>query len=453
MRSIGIYISALFCLALSFFCFIRPVDATVSVFSYWASTTNNYLKYSDGWRYAGQYLPDVAVNNLASYQWKLRVAIPYSQTIRVCHGTPNPTDYADWIAKAPTCNWPGNELIYSTTTTPGKVGEYYFVDFHDPIPLTIGDDYYVVVQVDNTVSSELAYCAGCGTGLILGPGFTGPGSMVYSAYYDDSYEPNPVYVYDISAGFSMADNWNCCDGSYDCIITGSQAALAPATEYTIYSGACASWPWEMTKVVASGTIPAYTSVWDEIIATTTGQWDLCYTSDRVAQVGLDTYHYIVVNPFTLTVAPATSTECAFPAMPDWCDYPCQGIATTTFGGEIQCGIQGALAWSFCVSSSSMDSLKSSAYMLRSKFPFSVWYSLIDTGKAAINDYDGGDAVFRFPMMSAATTSVVMTPVLDASSTQDLIGHNNASLFRTATIWVWYGILAAIFGWIVWPKKK
>lgn len=456
MRLFGLRVGVLFCIAPALFLFIflgKPASADVSVFSYWATSTNNYLKYSDGWRYAGQYLPNVSVNNLASYQWAVRVNIPYSQTIRVCHGSPDPVDYADWIANAPTCNWPGNELIYSTTTTPGTVGDYYFVDFHEPVPLTIGDDYYVVLEVGDSTASEIYYCAGCGTGLILGQGFTGPGSMVYSAYYDDEYEQNPVYVYDITSGFAMADNFECCDGSYDCVITGSQASFTTPTNYVIYSGECASWPWNMTKSIASGTIPAYVSNFDKIIATSTGQWDLCYTSDRVVQSEGETYHYIIVNDFTLNVAPATSTACAMPSMPSWCDYPCQGLATSTLGGDIQCGIRGALAWSFCVSSSSMDNLKNTAYLLRSRFPFSVWYSLLDSGKQAIDDYNGGDAVFRMPMISDATTSVVMIPVLNASSTEKIIGRNNAVLFRAVMTWLWYGILCALFGWIVWPKKK
>lgn len=448
--------SILFLSSILFFGFLfsaNKANATEHAFSWQTTGTSNYLYYADGWRYAGQYLPNVAVSNLSSIAYTVRIAIPEEQTIRVCKGTPAPTDYADWIANAPTCNYPDNELVYSTTTTPQVSTGQFLVKFHSPVPLDIGEDYYIVLDVLNTDHQELEYCAGCGTGLILGPGFEGAGSLVYTAYYDDEYVATVAYLYDITSGYYMPDGFSCCEG-YECVINGGQAALRGDTNYTIYSGKCASWPWLMTKDIASGTMPAYTGTWSEDIATSTGSWPLCYTSERIVLSGVTEYHYIIVNDFELLMQPATSTYCMSLELPDtWCNNPCSGIATTTFGGDIQCGLQAAAAWAVCVSSSSLSSLTSSAQMLRTKFPFSAPFSLIDQIKIGLGEYSTTTQGFSMPMISAATTSMQMIQVLDASSTERVIGRTNAILWRRVLGWAGYIFFVAIFALIIWPKKK
>lgn len=443
-----------------FFCFFPPAaNASEQIFFNNLSSSTNALTYLDDWRYVGQYLPAVSVDNISAIAIHDQLdALPSDYYLAICHGTPAPISTADWISRASTCDFTDNDLVYSETITSEPSATWReFLRLDTPAGMEIGEDYYIVIGISQTPPVELGYYAGAGAGnMILGNGDpqTPGNTLSFSAYYDDEYVPNVVYNYDITSGFAMSDLFICCEG-VGCNISGNQAAMAGDTDYTIFSGECASWPWLMNKTLATGTIPAYTSTFLESIASSTGQWPMCYTSERVRVAGDTEYHYIVVNDFSVLYQPATSTECiALEPLDTWCNYPCEGIATSSLGGDIHCGFNSTLAWAFCVSSTSISAITDGAYILRSKFPFSAPFTLLDSIQGALPTTSSSPG-FRMPMICDTCTSsrMQMITVLDASSTERTIGRTNALLFRQVMAWFVYIGFAALFALIVWPRKK
>lgn len=252
------------------------------------------------------------------------------------------------------------------------------------------------------------------------------------------------YIPDILLGLSVPADVTCCQG----VNCSFNASIAPQS---------AQINWSLTNEcgtgveIASGTAPSYSGSFnvaniftDPIIDT------LCLETERT--IGTQTYWS--QTPINYYVLASSSATCGItPPDPSFCNTPCDGIATSTFGGDINCGLRSAIAWSVCVSPSIADNLMSTASLLRSRFPFSVWYSLIDTAQSAIDSFEGNQAIFKFPMISESTTTITMLPILNSSSTEKLIGKNNSVLFRNVLTWLFYGLLVSLFALIAWPKKK
>jgi len=62
-----------------------------------------------------------------------------------------------------------------------------------------------------------------------------------------------------------------------------------------------------------------------------------------------------------------------PSNPTWCDDPCGEIATTTFGGEINCGLQSFGAKMVCPATTTLESLNGTLFQLQNAFPLNVVY--------------------------------------------------------------------------------
>jgi hypothetical protein len=133
------------------------------------------------------------------------------------------------------------------------------------------------------------------------------------------------------------------------------------------------------------------------------------------------------------------------------DKICEGIATSTgitdlhIDGDINCGARKAFYWAFYPGNGSLNSLENSYTSLKKAFPFSAFFGLtdaLDTGIASTTLNATG--TLQMPFINTSGHYVMIT-VLNASSTPNLIGQTNATLFRNSIKWfLWLAVAFIIF---------
>jgi hypothetical protein len=144
---------------------------------------------------------------------------------------------------------------------------------------------------------------------------------------------------------------------------------------------------------------------------------------------------------------STSPMCIMPSSPDFCEDPCQGMATSTIGDTIACGFKKSGCWLVLPSNKTKEKFKESTEKLKSAFPFSLFFSSLNDLKTAIStSTDDRSGVLAVPMYDRDTHSYYMITVMSSSSMPNAIGQTNSDLYRNTLIWVFWivGLFYIIF---------
>jgi hypothetical protein len=127
----------------------------------------------------------------------------------------------------------------------------------------------------------------------------------------------------------------------------------------------------------------------------------------------------------------------------WCSESnvCNGIATTTFGGIINCGLQRSICWAFAVSSSSKGYFNNSFNILKTRFPFSLYFDITEAFQSLATSTSEVKG-FSLPVPAVGQdgkATITMENLISSSTVKTAIGANNYSNIREAIVW---------FAWIL-----
>jgi hypothetical protein len=145
---------------------------------------------------------------------------------------------------------------------------------------------------------------------------------------------------------------------------------------------------------------------------------------------------------------STSAECVgsyFPFNYDyWCADVCDGLATSTLGGDVACGLRRFGCWSFYPHSTSRSYFSNSWQSLKSSFPFSLYFDLTEAIAGFSTSTTATQGLsFPIPTVSDGGATITMQTIITASTTQNTIGKNNYYNIRQAVVWFLW-ILAALY---------
>lgn len=178
------------------------------------------------------------------------------------------------------------------------------------------------------------------------------------------------------------------------------------------------------------------------MATTTqnGWHDLClvYILNNVYQFRASGRIQIISAPGCYSTS-SPDTDFAY-----FCLNPCNGLATSSSFFDTDnfvCGARKIGCWALNPSTTSLSYLTNTYATFKTKFPFNLYFSIMDSLKAGLTQTDDKSGYFSLPMYSRASGSYYMIKVLDASSTANAIGQTNANTFRTTLIFIIYGAVA------------
>ena len=135
---------------------------------------------------------------------------------------------------------------------------------------------------------------------------------------------------------------------------------------------------------------------------------------------------------------------------------CFGKCTSGIAGDIFCAFKRFTCWAFLPSENSKLYISQSAEKIKASFPFSIPFGVLDAVRNGLQPASDDMSVgFKIPLPIATTTGHkwAMTTVLDASSTSNLIGKDNAALFRITLVWLaWIAAAFCLFFLIIKPHK-
>lgn len=124
--------------------------------------------------------------------------------------------------------------------------------------------------------------------------------------------------------------------------------------------------------------------------------------------------------------------------------PCEGIATTTLLGGLECGIKRSGIWLVYPDATTLQDSLNSINEFKDTFPFSAFFDITDTIKNAISSTTMSTAGFSVPSISA-TSSFIMIPVLSSTTISNAVGVDNSGLIRTGLSFImWLGAIVLIY---------
>jgi hypothetical protein len=405
---------------------------------------NNYLYLTDGWSRVGQRIVPNHNNISKIIVDNQNYNPPSNAIVVICSGTPNNTSKADFEANLMTCNWAGNSLIRSETITPaGAGGDEY--SFASPVPVSAGQNYYIGFYPQSPTTIVSMYNS-AGNGLILNEnGGTWSGQMGVITYYSDTYTPPPPTP------------------------TFQIQLLTPATTtpYTTYYGQPASYTFNymnplnwypqirfMVKRLADANAAAWpdyensANFWTSRAATSTltygtasfrlpdGQYSLRvdYWANIPAMLGVASTTFNINTGGTYG-GYSFSTSTTLFIMPTFNESDvCNGIATSTIFGAIECGLNkalyGVVAWAFVPSFDTLQNFRVSYELWKGCFPFNTYFQLTDTiTNAASSTASTTSGTIKIPFIHT-NGSYYMLDAVSSSTLSNWIGATNYNSFRT-----------------------
>jgi hypothetical protein len=143
---------------------------------------------------------------------------------------------------------------------------------------------------------------------------------------------------------------------------------------------------------------------------------------------------------------ATSSDINFSVSEDGdeIDFPLPDgeIATSTLAGQLVYGGKVFMKWLFLPSQNSVNKLSTSYESLKEKFPFNVFFGLLEAVDVSSASATVANTSFSVPFITA-TGTFYMHPVLTASSVPNLVGDENNILIRSTISWGLWLIVALI----------
>lgn len=122
---------------------------------------------------------------------------------------------------------------------------------------------------------------------------------------------------------------------------------------------------------------------------------------------------------------------------------CDGVATSTIMGGIECAFKKVIFWAITPSADSVAYFQKNYIGLKASFPFSAFFELTD----AVNDGIGTSTpnmagTLDMPFINNSG-DYIMLPVISSTSLPNLIGATNATLFRNSLKWILWALVAFI----------
>jgi hypothetical protein len=192
--------------------------------------------------------------------------------------------------------------------------------------------------------------------------------------------------------------------------------------------------WGFTDLIVNFTFPAPTSTTDYVLE---------LYDPLNSDIGSSTSFVVRANLITSTSQQISAT--------------CLGECDEGFFGEIFCGLKKFVCYAFTPSSNSFLVLKSGSEKLKSKFPFSVAFDVLNAFKDGLTqDSDNKTQGFSIPFIekTATGTDYVMLEILTASSGENTIGKDNYLMLRNSMIWaIWIAIALSLSLFLIKNQKK
>jgi len=130
---------------------------------------------------------------------------------------------------------------------------------------------------------------------------------------------------------------------------------------------------------------------------------------------------------------------------EWQEDICEGIATTTISGAIECGFRKMISWAIVPEKTTLTKFQESYAALKNSFPFNVFYDLTEIINTALTATTTAEDIIGIPFIrqTEGGSEYYMLPVLSSSSMPNLIGQENTNLFRKTISWGMLFVVAFI----------
>jgi hypothetical protein len=367
---------------------------------------------------SGIYLPDVA-GNPGSKFFVCKGTMSYAQFNSMYSGQGNNITSCgayDQIA----------ETDYITPTT-------NFYDFGVQYTLTPSSEYFIIFKQYNSgtgIGNAISYDK-YATTYLYGDTFD------FSPYYDarfstafDGYPPPEFFDYIFPEHPLDGETVFSNDGSVDFIGT-YENYLGVLFEITVYP------PEGLPIVFTRPELQTHLTPepYDIPIPLLPGDYSyMIQTRMANDSIATTTYDRGLIN-FTFSDYRIPTSTAQF-AMPNGLSVEtvCDGIATSTIMGGIECGFKRVIYWAFYPSNNALLSLQSSITNVKNSFPFNAFFDLTDTIDDAIGTSTPNMAgTIDLPFINGSG-DYIMLPVIASSSLSNLIGSTNATLFRNSITW-------------------
>jgi len=148
---------------------------------------------------------------------------------------------------------------------------------------------------------------------------------------------------------------------------------------------------------------------------------------------------------------STSLECAGSYISSpfnyWCADVCNGISTSTFGGEISCGMRQLGCWSFTPHNTSKLYFSSAWDILKRAFPFNLYFDITDA-LMSMTQATSSDEGFPIPNIGEDQNghATITYTSITSTTVQNTIGSKNYTDVRHGiTLLLWFAaIILVIF---------
>jgi hypothetical protein len=420
----GLLYGFIFAVVMFSFCFGYNVKATNQVdVSHTCTGSSSSGRQYNFWAFQ----PNVdSINSMEFTSYSL---INSDITLYLCKGNINSSDYSANHACA------NGELIYSDTITVDNSSATHLFDFGQSFEMTIGDNYFFETYGTSYLTSPLFCSASPYTVFSYNPGYTDVYAFTdirpaFNTYYDDEYVP--VIPWTITP-ITPLSNAVIASSTTNFVVTytkPSSTSIDDYVDFVLYDNND-NQLFKNTVNVTSTSGYAYISLglpdglynWSASLYCKAYYWNTCDNT----LVSTDTQYFKVSKNF---INP---------------DNICNDIATSTIMGEINCALRQSLYWAFYPGNGSLESLDNSYTSLKDSFPFNAFFGLTDALTDGISSSTpNSTGTLQMPFINTSGHYVMIT-VLNASSTPNLIGQTNTTLFRNSIAWfLWLATAFLIF---------
>lgn len=355
----------------------------------------------------------------------------------LCEGTPN----AATFTSSYNCGASGNHFVASSSISINKNGSQKF-SFSNPVAISSGVQHYTSFKITNGNNTTIYTCASYqGQGVISGTTLSDWSS--FSNYSATNYNNEYIAFEEPANGARFS--------------TGSTVGLI--ISYFNFNDDYNAAELDLLNK-EKGTLTKFnygliqSTSTEYLVPSLSGLSDANY---RATVFMYNTYDGSTSTAATLNFVMGDYTiyDAAIP--PDKCQEQilCEGVATSTFYGGVECGTKKVVCWAFTPDKEIIDELSLSFDELKKSFPFSLFFGVTDAITSASNATTTTSGYIEVPMIrKTATSSELYTIHAVTSSTMPtLIGGDNYNLFRNTISYIIWIVVAIGILMQLKPKKQ
>lgn len=380
-------------------------------------------------------------NNITAVEFACYNAVNQVYTINVCKGVASSTNFAS----TSDCKALGNTLVVATTSTincGGGAGGVFKVPIGTKYT-EVGADYYWTIN-SATVQFKIGFAGGTsdtypnGTALPTTQ-WASYNDLFFKTYYESSYDPAYVVLTSPSQGQRFTSGVVLFEGSI----------FNPQFAYTNL----------IIEILNKETWTSLEDINGDIHLSTSSPFSLQVPYTQFTEGNYRAIAYLInqntgVRSTSTRVDYMLGINTVFSGTSD-AQYQtgsalteaqlCQGIATSTFFGGIECGFKKVIAFAITPNDSTLNNLKNSYINFKNTFPFTAYYQLTDTINGAIASTTlSRNGTFDVPMINKQG-HIGTIPILSSNSMPNAIGQTNTTLIRNTITWfMWLAVAFLVF---------